>query len=639
MHSWLCSNKGYVPTFLAACYHDPRIWFTSTLWTFNSQALQGFRDIPFIPWPHQEKGILRIKEAIDLGTQGDPTDLFFLKSRKQGATYIILGVFLLYFIMSPQVKFLLGSRKEDLVDAGCEITKDGHVLGSEEVLFFKLLYMLNTMPDYLKPINLFKKHLLLQNLENDAAFRGDTTNIGFGKSFRATATLIDEAAQIEPSVTQWIIENLADTSQCNIFNSTKGPWGGSHPYDRMMVQQPDKTIELSFYDNPTQNVGLYESPEDGKIIIRDIEYFWKTYPGLYDHIVAGQPVELSDLPTDGYRFIADGGVVTHGLPRTVFFDQEEKRPGRTARGLAQNLLCLDSGSTDVFFSYDLLNRLKQHTLKPSYQGTIEYDILEGNIHQPRFVPGGQTSNFSWWGPLKWGRPDQTHNYAIGCDLSRGSGASNSVAAVEDVNTNEIVGILATPFLKRPAFAELVVALCEWVGGCVDPLLNWEENGADEFYEKLEELGYFSLYRREGKPNSKTKWKNAYGWCNTVGMRGTKVALLNKLDAALTEGLKANPQFECLHLYDESTINEMETYVFYEGKADVGPAINQVDKSGAMATHGDKVIGVGLAKLAAGQQPKGHGQDYVILNTESFAARKKRADEEDRRLAKDAKQWY
>lgn len=272
LHSFLCTDAKAKDRFLAICFLDPTLFFNLCLWTFNSQVKE--KNIPFIPWPHQEPAILGIRDALE-----DGTDKFFDKSRKQGATYIILGTFLLYFLLVPDEKFLLGSRKESLVDDGSEI-KHGMLLGSEEALFFKLLYMLHTLPLYLKP-KLFKKHLFLQNMENGAAFRGDTTNIGFGKSFRSRACLIDEAAQIEPNPTQWIIENLADTCPTSIFNSTVGPWGAAHPYSKLMKQNPNKVLKLSFYDNPTQNYGLYDSQKEGQVTLYDTLYYKEKYPELF----------------------------------------------------------------------------------------------------------------------------------------------------------------------------------------------------------------------------------------------------------------------------------------------------------------------------------------------------------------------
>lgn len=273
LHGYLCTDDKAKAVFMALCFLEPRAFFNSTLWTFNSQLKH--KHIPFILWPHQEPAIIALKEALEQGK-----DKFFRKSRKQGATYIILGIYLLYWLVVADEKFLLGSRKEELVDDNAQIV-DGNIIGSEETLFFKLLYMINTLPLYLQP-RMFKKNKFLQNLDNNAAFKGDTTNIGFGKGFRGRGNLIDEAAQIEPTLTQYIIENLADTSPTSVFNSTNGPWGEAHPYSKLMKENPEKVVELSFYDNPTQNYGYYTSPKEGEVTLYDILYYRQKYPELFN---------------------------------------------------------------------------------------------------------------------------------------------------------------------------------------------------------------------------------------------------------------------------------------------------------------------------------------------------------------------
>ena len=108
LHGYLCTDKKAAANYLALSFLDPVIFFNSSLWTFNSQLKQ--KHWLFILWPHQEIGVRSVKQAIE-----DGQDRFFKKSRKQGATYINLGVLLLYFLVSPDERFLLGSRKENLV--------------------------------------------------------------------------------------------------------------------------------------------------------------------------------------------------------------------------------------------------------------------------------------------------------------------------------------------------------------------------------------------------------------------------------------------------------------------------------------------------------------------------------------------
>ena len=583
-------------------------------------------------WPHQEIGVRSVKDAIETGQ-----DRFFKKSRKQGATYINLGILLLYFLVSPDERFLLGSRKESLVDDGSEI-KDGRVLGSEETLFYKLLYMLSTLPKYLQP-PVYKKHLFMQSLVNGSAFKGEATNLGFGKAFRARVALVDEAAQIDPKEAAYIIENLADTAPTNVFNSTVGPWGGAHPYSKLMVEHPDKTIELSFYDCPEQGAGRYTSPEDGKVVIKDVDYYRETYPVVFDSVSPDVIYNLTDLP-ECFSFIADGNISNFGCDRTAWLDNFERDKAITPRGKAQNLLMIDSGSTDMFFQFGLLEKLRDKTRKPYYNGDIGYTLDDnGYIYDSWFEPSGDNGILSWWGVLRSTRPFQGYNYVVGCDISKGTGTTNSVAAVLNVNTNEIEGLLVTPYLSITDFAEMSVALCEWVGGNTPPLLIWEENGAPDFLKRIDELGYYNMFVKEDKQGKKNKSGNKYGWRSTSGPNGTKLEALNGLDSALHEGLKENPRFSPLKLYDEQTVNEMEGYVWFEGKIDIGPASAQTETSGAKASHGDRVIAVSIANYGRRQQQPGNGSESRFYAENSWMARKEAKEMKEEKQRGNGKQWW
>jgi len=631
LHGYLCTDKEATANYLALSFLDPVIFFNSSLWTFNSQLKH--KHWLFILWPHQETGVRSVKQAIENGQ-----DRFFKKSRKQGATYINLGVLLLYFIVNEDERFLLGSRKENLVDDGSEI-KNGSVIGSEETLFYKLLYMFSTMPEYLRP-PIYKKNLFMQSLSNGSAFKGEATNLGFGKAFRSRVALVDEAAQIEPKEASYIIENLADTAPTNIFNSTTGPWGGAHPYAKIMADHPDKVIELSFYDNPEQGAGRYTSPEDGKVLIKDVEYYRRTYPVVFGTIDNNIVYSLSDLPKC-FSFIADGNISNFGCDRTAWLDKFERDKAITPRGKSQNLLMIDSGSTDMFFQFGLLEKLRDKTCRPYYRGDIGYTLdNDGYIYDTWFENIGENGILSWWGILTTSqRPFQGHNYVVGCDLSKGTGTTNSVAAILNVNTNAIEGLLVTPFLPLIDFAEKVVALCEWVGGNTPPLLIWEENAMPDFLKRVDELGYYSLFVKEDKMGKKVKSGNKYGWKSTPGPNGTKVEVMNYLDGALHEGLKEKPRFNPLKLYDEQTINEMESYVWFEGKIDVGPAAAQTETSGAKASHGDRVIAVAIANYGKRQQQPGTGQENRFYSENSFMARKEAKERRDQELMAKGKKWW
>lgn len=622
LHSYLIDHEECKNDFLAKAFIDPRIFFNLCLWVPSPKQGSVNPKVPFILYPHQEIAVLEMKKAIEIGY-----DLLADKSRDEGATFLVLGMCLLYWLITPMFQALLGSRVEDLVDRASGI-KNGFVVGFERCLFYKLLFMINELPLYMKP-RFDKSHMLLQNLENGSAFQGETTNAGFGKGARGGVIMVDEAAQIEPNLAQLIMENIADTANCCIFNSTQGPWGSAHPYAKALQHPETHKVILDWTDNPRKNEGLYDSPKSGFVRIYDLEYYKRQFPGKFGHVNAGEPVEVTKLQHT-YPWIADGGVSNFHCKRSPWFDNYEKRPNTTARSIAQNVLRIPAGSSDMFFNYALLEKLREEARSPDYEGTIEY-ILEGStINNAWFEPGGSNSNFSWWGELPNRRPNQFHNYAVGCDISRGTGSSNSVAAVVDVNTSKLVGLLVTPYHRQEQFAELVVALCEWLGGTQRPLLNWETNGASDFEARVDELGYYNLW---------DNGKKGHGWRSSGGPQGSKIELLNSYEAALFEAQKEHTEFDCLYIYDEQTINEMAQYVFFEGRVDVGPATMQTESSGAKAAHGDRVISVAIATLTAKQQQKGTQDAFHIAEEGSFFDRKMRKEQAIAKQKRYNKDWW
>ena len=624
LHGFLSDDPVARAEFLACCFVDPRIFFNACLWTPAPRVWQGPRNVPFILYPHQEPAVLAMKECCESGR-----DMLIEKSRDEGATTLVVGMGMLYWLLTPNFQMLWGSRSEDFVDKSSAV-QEGSVVGAENSIFYKMLYQLTTLPAYMQP-KYFKSQMLLQNLENGSCHNGSTTNLGFGKSNRGAMLMVDEFAAIEPKLAQQILENVAATSSCCIFNSTQGPWAGAHPYDKMLHNETVKHVVLDWKDNPHKNPGLYSSPEAGRVILYDVEYYRQRYPKRFDSVVSGKAIAICDIEGT-YPFVADGGVSCYHSPRSPWLDEEYKRPSGTSMGVAQNILRIAVGSTDAFFPYDLLTVLRDWVRDPNYVGTLQFEITgRPCVERVRFVPDVR-GNLKWWGSLPTGRPDQGHNYAVGCDISRGTGTTNSVAWVLDVNTRELIGQIVTPYHRIEKFAELAVALCEWLGGEVPPLLNWETNGASEFGERLSELGYWHLWEKIPQRTGRER----YGWRSTSGPTGTKIAMLSKLSAALYEGLRETSQFDVVTLYDEQTINEMEQYIFFAGRVDVGMARQQTDSSGAKAGHGDRVIAAGLALLAAGEQTAGDWTVPEIVSPGSFLGRmqeRERNEERERRQSR------
>jgi hypothetical protein len=68
-------------------------------------------------------------------------------------------------------------------------------------------------------------------------------------------------------------------------------------------------------------------------------------------------IDLNKLPEKYQKlFVGDGGEKTYGMPRSPWFDKEERR-GRSRTDIAQNLLRVPQGSADQFFDVETVQRV------------------------------------------------------------------------------------------------------------------------------------------------------------------------------------------------------------------------------------------------------------------------------------------
>ena len=611
LHALIGADVSLQRIFMEMMFFQPRIYFNTVAWTYDPRRPPGMMNLPFILREAQGEAIDTLKEAIDTGE-----NRLIDKSREEGATELVTKLFALYWRMVPQVSFLVGSRKAEYVDKGVEIAK-GMLTGDHKCLFHKIAYAVTHWPKYMQP-NFVKTFMHLENLDNSALIDGEATNENFGAGDRRTAVLVDEHGRIEHRMAAAIIDNLPDTTNCTIYNSTHF-YGLGHPYAKLLSSGKVKVITLPWERNPEKSKGLYRSPSYDEIEIRDIGYYKSIAPEAFENIKSMEPFKLSSFTKESLTlsedttntlkdisFIGDGGDANEGGWRSPWYDAEEKK--RTRRGMAQNVDRNPMGSGAMFFAPAVLRRIGLETIRPAnYKGEIQFTLkVEGKnqvprVTNPHFKEGGR-GRFRWWGELINGRPDQKHNYILACDIGRGTGASNSVAQAIDVNTSEQVGEWVCPNTTPDAFADQCVAICMWCGGPSKvAYLIWEENGpGGSFDNRRKRLGFTFVYIRKNERARRRKKKQTFGWHSG---RTEKFDLLQELDLALARGLQTKPNDKCLILHSEIALTEFETYITFENGS-IGPSgLSEDEDSGAEAAHGDRVIPLGEAIIAMKEQPK------------------------------------
>lgn len=616
LHEDLAKDKVKQKDFLQLGWADPKIIFNTCLWVFDAQDLTQ-PNKPFILWPHQEPVVDAMHRNILAANRpenmNEMYNLAINKSRKEGASEIICKLFFVHWLMMPQMQFLMGSRKEELVDSGVVISGN-RVSGDHKTLMYKVCYALVTLPLWMRP-NFEKKHKFLENADNGSCIAGEATNENFGAGDRRHAILVDELGRMDPRIAMSIVDTVADTSNCVIYNSTHSlEYGIGHPFNKLITQQYGKidVLELPWWKNPTKNNGLYLSPDYDMIEIKDIDWYRNRCPEVFNNIKSDKPFKLSVLrkeysgtdagdTLDEIDFIADGGDSNEGGFRSVWYDK--KVESRSPRDVASNLDMRPLGAGNNVFDPVTLHRIKQRTIKPANiagEINIIYDkdryVLDG-----KFIPNFGRHRLQWWGELKGNRPDQSHNYIVACDISTGVGSSNSVAKITDVNLGEEVGIWVCPNTPAESFGDLVVALCYWVGGLDnEPYLIWEANGiGGTFGKAIKRNGYSFYYIRRDELARTKKRQNMDGWWSD---NKRKYDLLSDLNVALRAGVTPDSTRKSLIVHDIETLKELETYMFLENGT-MGPMDLKDDISGARDRHGDRVIPSGLTVLALEFQQK------------------------------------
>ncbi|KKL54804.1 hypothetical protein LCGC14_2261730, partial [marine sediment metagenome] len=369
------------------------------------------------------------------------------------------------------------------------------------------------------------------------------------------------------------------------------------------------------------------------IEIKDKSFYKSRYPKINWDTTIYSEIEtdmLLNYPSADISLIADGG----GKWRSPWYDAEEKR--RDPRDVAQNLDMNPMGAGDMYFDPQVLQRVRSDYIrKPDYEGEVEFVLNKGRIKNSNFKLGAGRKRFKWWGKLIKGRPDQSHNFIVACDISLGTGASNSVAGVYDVNTHEKVGMFVCPNTPPESFADMSIAIGKWCGGATnEAYLIWEANGPGGSFDKRVRFhGYRLCYTARDERISYRPRKKKRGWHSTKEGKGD---LLLELRIAINEGLKKKPVYNALIVYDEATVREYEDYVFYEN-GDIGLSDCISEDPGARHAHADRVIPDGLFVLALSDQPKAALKVKREAKDGSLAYRRK-LRKKDERDAAEKRRW-
>lgn len=600
LHSECAVDKGFRRVFLKFCRDYKPVIFNTTFWTFDPQNRINH---PFVLWSHQIPAVETLDRCIQEGR-----NVGINKTRKQGASEICCKLFVANCLLYEYNNFIVGSRKESLVDN----------FGDQTTLFAKIDNAFDCLPTWWKRLieydkNKNRKSMVVEIPTTCSAIIGETTNQSFSAGSRATALLLDEFGRVDVSDAKSIEGSVKDVSNCIIYSSTHW-FGVKHPFYKALQRPTTTVVSLMWYDNPIEKQGLYKTSEPGQYELVDKKYYKNR------EIVVLNDIHQYSVEETRAQIIADG-LRSYPCPyRAPWFDFHNFDRLDDRRDFICNVCASPSGSTDAPFDSGMLEEIKKKTIRPP-----DY---EGELERIDFVPDWGQKRIKWWGTLIKDRPNQRHNYIIAVDPSYGLGSANSAIMIIDVNLSEQVGEWVDAYTEPPELADFVADLAEWIGGVTKPFVIWEANAGcgTKFTDRIVSLNYPNLYtqrREDSKTRKKTK---KWGYRSNTK---AKEDILGQLATALNNGLRQKNEPKLI-IHSEELLNELSDYVFKEGGTGIVQS-SRVDLStGAQERHGDRGIAAALSVLGMKEQPKGNYEETTVPLQGSFMARMKKwkAEEEE-----------
>lgn len=531
-----------------ACEADVLFFVNTFCWTLDPRKLSGQRDsigskLPFITWDYQDETFLKLEELLHVGSDG-----LIEKSRDMGASWITCTWYLWRWLYRPLQSFLMVSRKESLVD------------GDDDSLFAHIDFLVSGLPSWLLPRAMKRNKLFLKNFDNGSVIEGESNTDDIGRGGRRTSLFVDELPAFEGGGFA-VLSATADNTRNRIFNGT--PQGTANAFYAQR-QKGTPRIRMHWSRHPEKRLGLYRPAGVGRFEYLD---------ALFDY---SQHTLVDDVPR------GEEGV------RSPWYDRECARRAH-AWEIAQELDIDYQGAAFPFFDPRLLDRLRDEFCRePVVRGHL---VVSGE-------PGSEVVRFQDdpKGPLAlWcrldadGFPPCDRDYGIGCDVSQGTGASDSVATVIDRLSGEKVGELVGNTWAINIYAGMVNDLGTFFRGQSSQAeLIWEATGPGRTFGKIivEQLKYKRFYYHKDDTKTGARPSTRYGWYS--GLEGKKDLLQNYREL-LTAKRFINPSKQALV--------EAGFYVFESGRIEFRGPTALVDPSNHGANHGDRVIADALcAKL-------------------------------------------
>lgn len=563
-----------------ACKADPLFFFNAFCWVFEPRPMvvNGVEMpmvLPFIAWDHQEpmmKAIYANLGTVDIGVE---------KSRGEGMSWTGVLFAAWDWLFNDMSTIGLVSKDENAVDSPDD----------PDSLFWKLDWLLTKLPAWMageKGVDYKRdrsRHSL-KNMRNGSTITGYAATGNVASGGRKKWFLMDELAKFPRGPDEDAMASTQHVTKCRLVVST--PKGADGAYYKLMHEPSNRVaLRLHWSMNQTRNRGLYKLV-NGRAVAEDP--INNPLPESYQKMDSSVLEMLDRLRTKGFKL--------EGVLRSPWYDWECDRSGATPQNIAQELDIDYGGSAFRIFGADCLAKVERTVTEPAIRGMLTFD--REKITDPTFdlVDNGP---FLLWMPLDSLRRPPRSDFVLACDVCAGTGgsfSSNSTAIGIDTRTGEQVLEFAANTIAPADFADLSIAICKWLYGA---FLAWEHNGpGSAFTKRVIERDYQNVYYRTSQSTRKRDRGMKIGWWTSAE---TKEVMFETIRVGINTG--------ALVVRSKLLLKELGQYIRKDQKIFNALTVNAADDSKG-ATHGDRVIGLGVGAIAAKERPR-----QILANGEAI----------------------
>jgi hypothetical protein len=564
-------DAGLRRAIMTACKHDVLYWLNGWCWLHeprprfdeNGRLLQ--KVFPFITWEHQDEAFVKIRAALGVKNIGVE------KCRGEGLTWFACMAALQDLLFGDNISVGMVSSKEDLSDS----PNIGSLMG-------KIDWEMTRLPTWMTGLRGRDRnsgdwyrntsdHSLI-NLRRGNHITAFAASPDTGRGDRFTWFDLDEHGSDDwkkENKDERVLEALGGTTDSILYISTpKGAFGAFHRL--MHSPNGDLKIYIDWRQNPSKNRGLYRIT-NGVPFAVDPE--GNPLPSHYNPPAKEVVDLLSRLRKNGYDL--------ESKTRSPWLDRECDRGSSTPQNVAQEIERDYGGSVTRIFGDYFMQAAEEHIRAPDACGNFSvFDDLDYSFDR---TPNGV---LKLWCQLDIHGNPPNHQYAVGVDVASGGGGafcSNSVIIVMDLQTKEQVAEYATNIEQPTTLADRAIAICKWFNNAY---LGWEHGGPGaQFTSQVIDQGYTNCYKRRTKDKSTKKVSEKLGFVNKGDAR----------EALFGDTERLIRQREVV-VHSQPLVDEFAQYI-RDGKKIIHSS-NQSDD----ATHGDRVIAVGVAIQAMLDRP-------------------------------------